>query len=76
MYSNFLQPCITEPTRVLGKNKPTLIDNIFVNTFDKQLFAGNFLDKVSDHLTNFLIINDIKNSDTKRKIVCKRFLKI
>ena len=30
----------------LGKNRPTLIDNIVVSTYDKQLFAGNFLDKV------------------------------
>lgn len=45
MYSNFLQPCITELTRALGKNRPTLIDNIFANTYYKQLFAGNFLDK-------------------------------
>ena len=56
----FLQPCITEPTRALGKNRPTLIRNIFVNTYDKRLIAGNFLHKVSDYLPNFLIINDIK----------------
>ena len=75
MYSNFLQPCITQPTRALGKSRPTLIDSIFVNTYDKQLFAGNLLDKVSDHLPNFLIINDIKNSLTKRKIVVRDFKK-
>ena len=59
MYSNFLQPCITQPTRALGKRRPTLIDNIFVNTYDKQLFAGNLLDKVSVDLPNFIIINGV-----------------
>ena len=76
MYSNFLQTSITQPTRALGKSMPTFIDNIFVNTYDKKLFAGNFLDKVSDHLPNFLIINDIKNSLTKRKIVVRDFKKL
>ena len=71
MYSNFLQPCITQPTRALGKSRPTLIDNIFVNTYDKQLFAGNLL----DHLLNLLIINDIKNYLTKRKIAVRDFKK-
>ena len=55
MNSDFLQPCLTEPTRALGKSKPTFIDNIFRNTADKLFFAGNFLDKVSDHLPNILI---------------------
>ena len=55
MNSDFLQPCLTEPTRALGKSKPTFIDNIFRNTAGKPFFAGNFLDKVSDHLPNILI---------------------
>ena len=75
IYSNFLQTCITEPTRAPGKNRQTLINNLFVNIYDKQLFAGNFLDKLSDHLPNFLIINDIENSLKKRKIVVRDFKK-
>lgn len=51
--SFFLQSCITQSTRALVKNRPTLIDIIFVNTYEKQLFAGNFLDKVLHHLPNF-----------------------
>ena len=34
MYSNYLQPSITEPTRAPGKNTSALFDNIFGNTFD------------------------------------------
>ena len=75
IYSNFLQPCITEPTRAPSKNRRTLINNIFVNIYDKQLFAGNFLDKLSDHLPNFLIINNIENSLKKRKIIVRDFKK-
>ena len=50
MYSNFFQPCITEPTRIVGRNKPSLIDNIFINTRTKSQNAGNIIDKISDHL--------------------------
>ena len=67
MYSKFLQPFINDPTRVLGKNRPTLIDNIFVHTFDKQLFAGNLLDNVSDDLSSFLIINGANKFSFKKK---------
>ena len=58
----------------IGKSRPILIDNIFANTYDK-LFAGNLLDKMSDHLPNFLIINDIKSSLIKGKIVVRDFEK-
>ena len=79
--SNFLnlmlefnyQPCITEPTRITNTNKPTLIDNIFINTLESPL-SGNILEHVSyDHLPNFIIIEheqtknltNIKKRDTK-----------
>ena len=31
MLENNLHPCITEPTRIINTNKPTLVDNIFVS---------------------------------------------
>ena len=31
---NNFQPCITEPTRVINGNKPSLLDNIFTNTIE------------------------------------------
>ena len=67
MYSNFFQPCITEPSRIVGKNKPSLIDNIFINTCTKSLNAGS-IDKISDHLPNFLIIQNLKEERLKQKI--------
>ena len=59
MYSHFLQPCILEPTRIVNNNRPSLLDNIFTNTHNKILNSGNLLDKISDHMPNFLIIENI-----------------
>ena len=51
------QPCITEPTRITNANKPSLVDNIFTNTFDDPI-SGNILEHISyDHLPNFVIMN-------------------
>ena len=68
-----LQPCITEPTRIKNTNKPSLVDNIFINTLDDPV-CGNILELIShDHLPNFAIIKHehnnkiihIKKRDTK-----------
>ena len=59
MYSNFFQPCILEPTRITSNNRPSLLDNIFINTHDKEVYSGNIIDKISDHIPNFAIINNI-----------------
>ena len=68
MYSNFLQPCITEPTRILLGNRPSLVDNIFINIIDKNLHSGNLLDKLTDHLPNFVIIENMNKKTRKQKI--------
>ena len=57
MYENLLQPCITKPTRVNDYQKPTLIDNIFVNTIDVPI-SGNLIGRISDHFPNFVIIEN------------------
>ena len=46
------------PTRIT-ENKPTLIDNIFLNDLNKQCTSGNLLYKLSDHIPNFLFMDDI-----------------
>ena len=58
MYSNILQLCITEPTRIVGNNRPALIYNIFINTYNKNVNSGNIKEKVSDHMPNFVIIRE------------------
>ena len=68
IYSHFFQPFITEPTRIIGRNKSSLIDNIFINACTKSLNAGNITEKISDHLPNFLIIQNLKEERLKRKI--------
>ena len=56
MYSNFFQPCILEPNRITSNNRPSLPDNIFINTHDKEVYIGNITEKISDHMPNFTII--------------------
>ena len=66
MTFNFLQPCITEPTRIIQGNRPSIVGNILTNIFDKELYSGNLLDKITDHLPNLLIIKNIKNNHKKK----------
>ena len=51
--SYFFTPFILQPTRLRSK---TLIDNIFFNSLDYSSFSGNLLYELSDHLTQFLIL--------------------
>ena len=46
MLENNLNPCITEPTRIVDTSKPSLIDNIFVNNINNTT-SGNILEKIS-----------------------------
>ena len=61
---------MTEPTRITNTNKPSLVDNIFVNTFDDPT-CGNILEHLSyDHLPNFVILeHEHKN---KKQSIKKR----
>ena len=73
MLNNSYQPCITEPTRIMNNNKPSLVDNIFSNTVEKCI-SGNILDKISDHLPNFVIFENVK-SKSKPKPLKRRNMK-
>ena len=74
MFQNNFQPCITEPTRITNANKPSLVDNIFINSFDDPS-CGNILEHISyDHLPNFAVIDhEHKN---KKQSIKKRDKKI
>ena len=65
MYENLSQPCISKPTRIVNNQNPTLIDNIFVNTIESPV-CGNLINKISDHLPNFIIV---ENQNIKEKIM-------
>ena len=62
------------PTRLTEHQQPSLIDNIFLNFNDMHCNSGNPLDKISDHLPNFIIIEDLNlKMETKQKIYKRSF---
>ena len=62
--SNSFIPHITLPTRVTEKSA-TLIDNIFTNNYEHNCVSGNITTYISDHLPQFLIIEDLKQTSNK-----------
>ena len=68
--SNNYLPYILQPTRLRAK---TLIDNIFFNSDEFKSSSGNLLVEISDHLFQYLIIEDyFKTSKTPKKEIFKR----
>ena len=61
--NNFI-PHITLPPRVTEKSA-TLIDNIFINNYEHNCVSGNITTCISDHLPQFLIIEDLKQTSNK-----------
>ena len=51
--SYFFTPYILQPSRLRSQ---TLIDNIFFNSLEYHSYSGNLLYELSDHLTQFLIL--------------------
>ena len=64
MLENSFQPCILEPSRIVQGNKPSLVDNIFTNSIE-PVTSGNLYQKISDHLPNFVILNNTKTQKKK-----------
>ena len=60
MLSQNLMPQIILPTRIRGRTA-TLIDNILINSYENKCTAGSITTSVSDHLQQFLIIENFKN---------------
>ena len=58
MLSNHCQPTITQPTRFSNENRPSLVDNIFINSIEHDTYSGNTISKITDHLPNFIFINN------------------
>ena len=46
-------------------NSATLIDNIFTNNSEHNCVSGNITNHISDHLPQFLIIEDLKQTPSK-----------
>ena len=62
--SNNFIPQITLPTRVTEKSA-TLNDNIFTNNYKHNCISGNITTYTSDHLPQFLIIEELKQTPIK-----------
>ena len=68
MYPNFLWLCILEPAKIVANNRASIIGNIFINTIDKKIDSRNIIDKVSDHVPNFLLVKDITETKKYQKM--------
>ena len=70
-------PHILSPTRITLQDKPSLIDNIFLNFNDMHCYSGNLIEKITHHLPNFLIIEKLTvkldNQDRPLKRDLKNF---
>ena len=58
MLTNNFTPQITLPTRVNQKST-TLIENIFLNYHEHQCIPGNLTTYISDHLPQFIIVENL-----------------
>ena len=71
MLINNLQPCILEPTRIVHSCKPSLVDNIFINTLG-NIYSGNILENISyDQLPNFIILESDPLKQNKKPIIVR-----
>ena len=73
MYTHLLQPNIIYPTRIVGNARPSLIDNIYSNCINREVISGNLIDKISDHMPNFLILQQYKKSELKTKFIKRNY---
>ena len=56
MASNGFLPRITLPTRITDTTM-SIIDNIYTNTFKEEIFSGNIMIEIADHLLQFISVN-------------------
>ena len=54
LLSNFFQPRILQPSKIINSSKPSLIDNIFLHSIDHETHSGILVSKISDHMPNFI----------------------
>ena len=70
LFSYSYLPLINKPTRVKG-NSASIIDNIFSNDTQNQLYSGILYTDLSDHFPVFGILNS-EVSQTRNKSITKR----
>ena len=72
MSSNLMQAHILGPSRVRADCKPSLVDNIFLNDLDIECTSGNLYGKISDHMPNFIIMENIEYLQDKKEEITIR----
>ena len=53
---------------MIADQRPSIVDNIFANIFEKSLNSGNLIDEITDYLPNFLFIVDFVDQQKNQKI--------
>ena len=66
MYPEFLLPFKTAPSRIMSHSR-TIIDNIFSNSIDNEIFSGNITSTVSDYYTHFFLTKKIQLKKITKK---------
>ena len=66
MNSLSFQPMITKPTRITDYSA-TLIDHIFFNSLEYYTVSGNIIYDISDHLPNFVLIDNANIQNKSKK---------
>ena len=66
-----LTPTIDKPTRV-NNNSYSLIDNIFINNLGYSICSGNIVSDLTDHFSQFCILNSFTNLDLHDQPKLKR----
>ena len=66
LFDHNFTPQITLPTRIIEKTA-TLIDNIFVNGPVQKYNSGNITMSISDHLPQFIMIENGKGDNPNHK---------
>ena len=75
MLSNHCQPMIMQPTRFSSENRPSLVDNIFINSIEHDTYSGNTISKITGHLPNFIFINHGNQNKIQRPDIIVRDFK-
>ena len=65
--TKWFTPQILGPTRITENEQASLIDNFFIDFNGLHCTSGNFFEKISDHLPNFLIIEKLNYHLKKKK---------
>ena len=73
MFTSFYQPLILQPTRYTDRHRPSLVDNIFINSLDLNIVSGNLTAKISDHMPNFVLIDKKINRNPISKSIKRDF---